>query len=187
MHALPRLTSAAICLLFSLDMGLPTVVAAKDADPAENAYLEAVRACQPITEPNQRLACYDKAVGDMVAATEQGELQMVDRAQVRDAKRKLFGFSLPDFGIFGGGKDKAGETVDEVDEVLVTTIASVRSGRDGNWILTTAEGAVWELAETPRRLMTPRVGQSLELRKAALGSYFIRINGQGGVRGKRIG
>ena len=53
--------------------------------------------------------------------------------------------------------------------------------------ITTAEGAVWLIPSPPRRLMTPRAGQSVEFRRGTLTSYFIRIDRQGGVKGRRIG
>jgi hypothetical protein len=34
--------------------------------------------------------------------------------------------------------------------------------------------------------MTPKAGQKIEIKKGALSSYFLRINGQPGVKGKRV-
>jgi len=119
----------------------------------------------------------------MLAASDQGELRVVDREEVRQTRRKLFGFSLPDFGIFGGGDRDAAE---EKVESLETTIAKVRASDYGGWVLVTAEGAVWQIDNAPRRLMTPKVGQPLEIRSGALSSYFLRINGQPGVKGRRV-
>lgn len=177
-------TIPAVFALAGLVSALP-LMAADTPQAGPNSYIEAVKACQPIADPAQRLACYDKAVGEMVAATDKGDLKVIDREQVRETKRKLFGFAIPDFGIFGSGNDKTSDEADEVDS-LETTITAVKRTRDG-FLLTTSEGAIWEVTEVPRRLMDPKVGQKLELKKAALGSYFLRINGQKGVRGRRVG
>jgi len=154
-------------------------------EPAENAYIAALRACQTKTDAAERLACYDAAVAKVVAASSEGELRVVDRAAVRDTRRKLFGFALPDLGIFGGRRDKEDPAQAEEFETLQTTIAGVRSDK-GTYIITTAEGAQWQLDEMPARLMSPKTGQSLEIRAGSLSSYFLRIDGQKGVKGRRV-
>ena len=166
-----------------LTLALPS--AAKD-DPPKTDPLAALRACSAISIDAQRLACFDKSASALITAEAEGDVSVVDREEVRNTRRKLFGFSLPDFGIFGRS-DKAKEK-DEADEieVLNTTIASSRSSREGLSI-TTAEGAVWLIDNPPRRLLTPKAGQPVEFRRGTLGSYFIRINGQNGVKGRRIG
>ena len=127
----------------------------------------------------------DKAVGTIVAASDSDGLRIVDREEVRETRRKLFGFALPDLGIFGRRDGEGHDAREDELEVLQTTITSVRGTGDG-YILTTAEGAKWQIDSVPRRLLTPKAGQSLEIRNAALSAYFLRINGQGGVKGRRI-
>lgn len=175
------LPAALACAAFSL--AAPAM--AQDEPPQENTHLKAMRECQAVASDMDRLACYDRAVGELVAATDQGELKVVDREEVRQTKRKLFGFTLPDFGIFGGSKDKDDDAEEEIS-ALETTIVRANRSRTGGWIVETTEGAVWELTEVPRRLLDPKAGQAIEIRKASLGTYFLRINGQPGVRGRRV-
>lgn len=153
----------------------------KDADP-----FDPLRACRAISVDAERLACFDRVAASLVTAADEGDLSVVNREEVRKTRRTLFGFALPDLGIFGRS-DKAREkdAADEV-EVLNTTVASARTTADGLEV-TTAEGAIWLIGSPPRRLMTPRAGQSIELRRGSLTSYFMRINGQGGVKARRIG
>lgn len=159
-------------------------LAAEDAK-GESAYVAALRACQGKTNDAERLACYDTAVAAMVSASSEGEVRVVDRAEVRDTRRKLFGFSLPDLGIFGRKGDKPDAEEEEEFTTLQTTVASVRYV-SGKLVITTAEGADWQLDEMPARLMKPKVGQSLEIKSGALSSYFLRIDGQKGVKGRRV-
>lgn len=171
----------AVSALLVTSTGLAAQDRAKAADP-----FDPLRTCRAITVDAERLACFDRVAASLVTAADEGDLSVVNREQARKTRRTLFGFALPDLGIFGGG-DKAKEK-DEADEmeVLNTTIASTRPIQGGIEI-TTAEGAIWVIDSPPRRLMTPRVGQPVEFRKGSLSSYFIRINGQGGVKGRRIG
>lgn len=158
---------------------------AQDRKPSSSP-LDPLRACRAIPADTERLACFDRVSAALVTAAEEGDLSVVDREEVRRTRRTLFGFALPDLGIFGrGDKAKEKDGADEI-EILNTTVASSRSTPEGIE-LTTAEGAVWLIPSPPRRLMTPKAGQPVEFRKGSLTSYFIRINGQGGVKGRRIG
>lgn len=154
------------------DTGQP---AAADAD-----FLDELRSCQGLSDDTERLACFDAKVAGLIAANEAGDVQMVDREDVRQTRRSLFGFRLPELGIFGGNDDA------EEDELFTTTISSVRYfGRTGVRF-TTAEGAVWEMNNVPSRLRTIKPGDTAEFKKASLGFFFVRIEGQMGVKGKRI-
>ncbi len=155
------------------------------ASPDENSYVTALRECQAKTDSAERLACYDTAVGAMVSASNEGEVRVVDAEAVRQTRRKLFGFALPDLGIFGGKSDKDDPEKTEELTTLTTTIAGVRASGQ-TLVVTTAEGAQWQLDDLPARLMRPKAGQALEIKKGALSSYFLRINGQKGVKGRRL-
>ncbi|MEQ8827695.1 MAG: hypothetical protein RIC82_07960, partial [Parvibaculum sp.] len=100
---------------------------------------------------------------------------------VRRTRRQLFGLSVPDVGILAGDeKDR------EATDTLTTRITSVRYRPRRRAEFTTAEGARWQIFKVPRRLADIEPGDEVEFKKASLGTYFIRINGQMGVKGKRI-
>jgi hypothetical protein len=160
-------------------------VLARDDKP-ESTYLATLRACQQEQDAAARLACFDAAAATIVGASEAGDLRIVDREEVRTTRRKLFGFSLPDFGIFGGrDSDKGGDDQDTIEE-LETAIVSVSGSHGAGYVIRTTEGAVWRIDDVPRRLLEPKAGDTLLIKNAALSSYFLRINGQGGVKGTRI-
>jgi len=146
----------------------------------DSDYLDGLKACQVIADNSERLACFDAAVGNIVTASDEGELQVVDREDVRQTRRSLFGFNLPNLRIFGSDEEE------DEDELFTTTIESVRylSGRKARF--TTAEGAVWEMKNIPRRLRRIEPGDTAEFKPAALGFFFVRINGQLGVKGRRV-
>ncbi|QUL36611.1 hypothetical protein [Erythrobacter sp. JK5] len=171
-----RSIAAAAAALIAL--GVPaTGHAQDDVQVPPTDYLDELRGCQALTENAARLACFDRSVAAMVAATETGDVQIVDREDVRQEKRRLFGFTLPKIGLFGDG---------EPDELLETTITSVRYFSQRKLRFTTEEGAVWEINAAPRRLAPIETGDPVIFKKAALGTYFIRIDGQMGVKGKRV-
>ncbi len=163
-------------------LGVSGGVWAQDADTAEPDHLEALKTCQEIVDPTARLTCFDRAVATMVAATDEGKLRLVDEEDVRKTRRRLFGFSLPDIGIFGGGD---GED-DELD-MLESTVTRIVSIYRDTVVFEIEEGSVWQMSDAPARIIRRLdPGTPVVFKKAALGSYFIRVDGQTGVKGKRI-
>ncbi|WP_279349517.1 hypothetical protein [Erythrobacter litoralis] len=140
--------------------------------------LSALESCRRLDDDRARLACYDQGVSALVDASEEGSVSLVSKEGVEETRRGLFGFSLPKLGLFGGGDDELTE--------LESTITGVRRyGRNG-YVLTIAEGSEWQINSAPMRLKPPEVGDPVIFRKASLGSYFIRIDGQTGVKGRRV-
>ncbi len=149
------------------------------AQEAQDIPLQALRSCQAITSGAERLTCFDRAAADLLQATEAGELRVVDREEIRETRRGLFGFSLPKLGLF------ANEEKDGLDQSLTSTITEVRRvGREG-YLVTIAEGSRWRVNDAPARFR-PEAGDAIELEKAALGSFWLRVNGATGVKGSRV-
>ncbi|MEO9463647.1 MAG: hypothetical protein ABJ242_13035 [Marinomonas sp.] len=162
-------------------------IAAQEADTASSGganYLIALKACQTLSEDSARLACFDKAVGSMVTANAAGEVQVVDKEDVEKTRRSLFGFALPKIALFGGDDDsKEGK---KKRNLLETTITSVSYRSRKIIFFTTDEGATWRISNAPPRLRTVKAGQTVVLKRASMGSFFIRIDGQLGVKGVRV-
>jgi len=183
-----RAGSMAACTLIAGFLTFAAPLAAQNDDregsKGESGYVTALRQCQLKTEPAERLACYDSAATVILSASAEGEVRIVERKELRETRRSLFGFALPDLGIFGKS-DKNDPGQEKEFTTLETTITSVRRTPD-SYILVTKEGAEWQLDDVPARLMPPKPGHLLEIRKGALSSYFLRIDGQKGVKGRRV-
>lgn len=150
------------------------------------AYLYDILACQKIHAPSERLACFDKSVAAAAEASNKGALTVITREQILKSRKELFGFPVSSSNVLASDSVK-GKFKREKFDRIETTIQAVRSGAGGNWILTTEEGAVWEIYDVPSRLMTPHVGEKLQITKGILTAYFLRIGGQPAVKGRRIG
>jgi hypothetical protein len=157
---------------------------AKDRDPPRKSPLvNALAACRQITDPGQRLACFDKASGELLAATDKGDVSVVDRSQLRQARRSLFGFNMPRLPFFPGDK-----SADDVADKLVSKVAAVRDLGHNRYAVRLADGnAVWETLESYGAFHTPKVGEPVEINRGPLGSYILRFGRQRGVKGRRIG
>ena len=162
---------------------VPAALAAKPAAPAAAARPEAFEAlvrCRAIAEDAARLRCFDQAAAALEQAAEKRDVVIVDRAQVRQTRRTLFGLELPHLNLFGGGDDK-GEEVSQIEGV----IASAHQNGNGQWVVRLEDGGVWAQVDDNPIAIWPKAGQKVEVKKAALGSYMMRVNGQPGVRVRR--
>ena len=175
------LPAFSVALLASL--ALPA--SALGQEPA-SPRIDALKACRAIANDAERLACFDRASSEIVAAAERGEIRILTKKDVEETKRGLFGFKLPKLGLFGGG-DGNDEDEPEPLDMLESVVTSARQLDPKTYVFTIAEGgATWQIKEAPSRFVGPRRGDKVVLKRAALGSYFIRVNGQVGVKGRRI-
>ena len=157
---------------------------AKDKDkPAPSPLVTAIDRCRQVTDAMQRLACYDSAANALVSAANAGTVAVVDQNEIRKARHSLFGFTLPKIPFFSGDN-----TANEAQRQLDSTITAVRPLNNGYYRVVIADnGAVWETTDSNISFDPPRAGQKITIIRGPLGSYFLRINGQVGVRGRRIG
>ena len=134
--------------------------------------------CRALTDAASRLACYDAQVTAIDAAEQKQDLVVMDRAQVRETRKSLFGFTLPSFSLGGRKLDKA----DEIEEVE-GTVETLRKSASG-WLLT-VKGApgTWQTGDM---LGAPSIGNKVRIRKAAMGSYLGTVGFERGVRFRRV-
>ena len=164
--------------------GLAVVVAtmatARTApETAPPAAVQSLLACRSIADSAQRLACYDKASQGFADAVVKKEVVVIDKARANEAKRSLFGFSVPNFaGLFGGG--------DEVNQIESTVTAAFENGYEG-WTVKLADGSTWQQTDGSPMALPPRRGDKVVVRRGTLGSYFVRIGSQPGFKAKRVG
>lgn len=143
---------------------------------ARAAQLQAVVDCRKLADPTERLACYDQAAAGLDAAEQAGDVVIVDRSQVREARRAAFGYTvhLPDFMT----RDATPEELERIE----ATVDSARQDATGRWILKLTDGAVWRQVESERVPRAPRPGSKVVIRTAAMGSFKMNIDGQTAIR-----
>lgn len=175
-----------LLLVAAVLTSLPAI--ARTPSPSTQSKAKAfddVVSCRSITDNAQRLACYDQSVASLQDAAAKHDIVVVDREQVRETRRSLFGFTLPSFGIFGGG-DKAGKQADDQDDIkeITATVRGARQDGQGNWIVTLDDGAVWHQMDGVLAF-DPKAGSQVTIKRAALGSYFLKVGKQPGVKARR--
>lgn len=153
---------------------------ASSADTEETAPVstEQVYACASIAGDTERLACYDQAVGRLKQAEEAGEIRTVSRQDVDQVQRDSFGLSLPSLPRLMG-------TEDEIREVrhLVETVAQAP---DGSVIVTLDNGQVWQQLGNKSLYLRDPAGQSVSIKRAAFGSFRMKIGNGRTFRVRRV-
>jgi hypothetical protein len=144
---------------------------------------EALVRCRAIAEDAARLRCFDTSAAALEQAAERRDVVVVDRAQVRESRRRLFGLALPRLPIFGGG-DSGREDEDEVTS-LEGAVASATQNSLGQWLVRLQDGSSWTQVDNNILGLRPRPGQPVVVNRGPLGSYMMRVNRQPGIRVRR--
>lgn len=163
-----------------------SLVAAGSATAETTARAErfqAIITCQKITDAAQRLACFDTAVAQLEQATAREEIVVMDRAQIKQTRKSLFGLSLPSIAIFGSDRSENAPEQEGVN-FIEGKISRAAIGSAGKWMFVLEDGARWSQTELTRMRM-PKPGDSIRIRKTALGGYMANINDRPAIRVKR--
>lgn len=169
---------AAPIAILSLALCAPVTAKDKDEAPRTPQTAQAVLDCKALTDSAARLACYDRTVEVLAVGIKDRQIVIADRETVREARRGLFGLSLPNLRLFGGAND-----AEEVKEIT-TTITGVRSASDGMPIFILADESRWK--QTEGRNIFAKAGQAIRVRKTSVGGYMANVNGQTAVRVVRL-
>ncbi|NNC71944.1 MAG: hypothetical protein HKN78_03615 [Sphingomonadaceae bacterium] len=139
-------------------------------------------ACRSVTDDAARLACYDQHVATMQAQADDESILVVDREEVRQAERGLFGLRLPRLGrLFGGSEENRVNAI----ESTITAVAGGQRGR--GWRFRLEDGSLWVQTDMRDQLSRdPRVGHSVIIERAALGSFRAEIDGMRLIRVQRV-
>jgi hypothetical protein len=166
MHTLKTATKLGLVVV----LAAATVAQAADKPKSRAAVLQSVVDCRKLTDDAARLACYDAATAKLDDAEQSGDVVVVDKAQVREARRAAFGFNfqMPAFMT-------QGEKPEDLEKITAV-VASARQDATGKWIIKLEDGAVWRQIDTAVLNNDPKKGSKAEIRTAVLGSYFMKID-----------
>lgn len=136
------------------------------------AVVKDVTACRKLTDGVQRLACYDAAVAKMDEAQAKGDLVTVDREQRSTIRRQAFGLTLPSLSIFDKGE--------KAEDIAVQTfkVEGASLNGDRRWVIRLDGGQVWRQIDDNSLYNAPHAGSEALVRKGALGSFGMKIDGQ---------
>lgn len=144
------------------------------------AALSQLAQCRSITDDSARLQCFDRTVEEFDSAERSGDVVVLDREQVRETNRQLFGFQV--VNPFAG---RTGAEPEPEMEAIETTLRSASPTGDGKWVFRLADGSEWRQIDSGSVNFRNREGQGVRVRRASLGSYMMTIEGSRAVRVRR--
>jgi hypothetical protein len=143
---------------------------------------EALVRCRSIADATARLQCFDAAAAALEQAAERRDVVVVDRAQVRESRRRLFGLALPHLPIFGGGEnDRDDQEISQIESV----VADAGQNNYGQWTVRLRDGGTWVQTDHNPLAMGVSRGDPVIIRRGPLGSFMMRVGRQPGVRARR--
>ncbi len=149
-----------------------------------------IYACTAIPDDAARLACFDDAVGALQTRESAGQIQTIDVAQIEAIERDTFGFSMPSLPAIFNRSANAESNAPQREDITEITVAikSARSqGVTGRVIVVLENGQTWEQIDTTTvNSSTLRKAKEARVKKAALGSFLLSIDGARSFRAKRI-
>ena len=154
---------------------------------ASSRVFEPFARCRAIASAQARADCFDAAARELEGAVKSKDITIVDRQEVRAARRSLFGFTLPRIGLFDGGDHNDDGRMPAREEIkeIETTISSATVAANGRVEFRVADGnAMW--TTTDPMAFPPKPGDKVRIRRGTLGNYFIAVAGQRSVRGMRL-
>lgn len=163
-------------ILLAAIAGAPAAALDKDKADARAPLFDAVVQCRTIVDQAQRLACYDKTVVALDQAEQTHNIVVMDKSQIRETRRSLFGLSLPKIRLFGNGD---GDEVTKIDAV----VASTTRDPNNHLIFTIADGGRWRQIDD-HAVYGVKSGVKVTITKAAFGSYFANFP-HGSIRVRR--
>jgi hypothetical protein len=161
-------------------LAVASVAAAQGPSPVNRASaLKALTDCRAVAESAARLACFDAAAARLDQAEQAGDVVVLDRAQVRTAKREAFGFSLPSFNLFD--RSEVQRSV-EVNSLEAKVASATKAG--GPWIVTLDNGQVWRQTDA-KQLYRIRPGDAVLIRRGAIGSFLLKVGDSAAFKAER--
>jgi hypothetical protein len=141
--------------------------------------LKSFQDCRDLTGQSAELDCYRAATERLTREVEAKKVTILDRSDVRETRRSLFGFSLPKLKLFGGDNDDDPEFTE-----IEAKVVRIRDLEYGKLTFTLPDSAVWQTTEPVKK--RPSVGSQVRIKQAAMGGYFISFDGGRAIRGMRV-
>lgn len=164
------------------------ISAPAQAEVTANNPTDAVYACASVAEDAARLACFDNAVATLRTQEEAGLVRTIDVARIQTIEKEAFGFSMPSLpALFSRSASDADKVKrEDIDEITVAVKSARIQGVTGKAIVVLENGQTWEQIDTAKiPASSLRKAKEARVRKAALGSFMMTVDGGRSFRVKR--
>lgn len=153
---------------------------------AQDASLSKVYACADIKDGAQRLACYDAAVASFRQAEEGGNVAVVSKEQIQQVEKDAFGLEVPAANVLAAKTLTPKNEKRQPLEHLSLPVKSVQPQRDGTLVFVMENGQVWKQIDTMKIARTGDGPWTAEIKKAAMGTFMLKLDKLTAVRVERV-
>jgi hypothetical protein len=156
--------------------------------PAQARPTDAIYACADKTDDAERLACFDAAVAAFKTAETTGAVKTVDVAAIEKIERDSFGFSLPSLTEIFRREEPGKEAMAAPVAEVALAIASISVNKvTGKALIRLENGQVWEQVDSEVVSRSKvRKAKVATIRKAAMGSFLMGLDGGTAIRVRRV-
>ena len=138
-----------------------------------------IYACTSISDDSARLACFDESVAKFRSAEETGDVQTVNRQELKAIEREAFGFSMPSLPQLFKKRAEAKNSSPDSDELKKITVGVKKIDISRNGIVTVYldDGQIWRQIDTtkvPRSMA--RKAETATIKRAVFGSYLMKLD-----------
>lgn len=147
-----------------------TALAQQDQTPEMRDLRRGVQDCATIQDGAERLACFDHLASDVNAAPDTFVVP-IDPGRVQTLQRESFGFSLPHLSSLLPSLSLGGGDTQDL-QALEVQISRIIDRADGGHSFITEDGATW-IQIQPSRVPNVRPGDTVTIRRAAMGSFML--------------
>ncbi len=165
--------------LVVLAFAIATPTNAQEAAPAGSSAISNLSTCRTMSVASERLSCFDRTALELETALRSGELLVVDRTQATAARRQAFGSTSAPADVLLPPRAE-----DRIDAIETTLTRATQAG-DGRWTFVLADGNTWTQVDTDRVRINNRTGETVRVRRGAMGSYLLVVGHSGAVRVRR--
>lgn len=163
-----------LCVVPFIVLSAPAMAQAVDRD----ALLGKAQGCAVIADIGQRHACFDGLVPDLKKS---GAAASVPQQQAAVQPKPQSALTAP---VFAAGEVKAAKEL-EIEKVSFA-VKSITTGSDGRSRFTLENGQVWKQLDSTKLRNLGDEPWTAEIRKAAFGSFLLKIGSSAAVRVERL-
>ncbi len=159
------------------------------AQMPDNVVLNIMRECAKVDDPSARLACYD----NNIRSAGGNPRNVPGQSPVVRGGNAPNGSDGNGPGGFGAESIKSPDRFDSSEargqgpDEVSAHVTAAQEREPGIYLVTIDGDAQWLFAESvSRTFRAPRKGDTVEIQHASLGSFLMVVNGQQGVRVRRV-
>lgn len=157
-------------------------------DNVEPDIMDDLQKCQLIQKDKERLMCYDQAMPMLRSAIETKDILVLNKSEIAEAQEDSFGKNEDGDVQLKKiiEKEEIADTAKAPKELVSPILKTERNNRNGLRFYL-ENGQIWDQTDSSFISVNKKKQNSAVIKKAAFGSFRLRVNGKGTpVRVKRI-